>query len=73
MIGALLGLNKLYLVGLVVAIALGLVAYGWTGANKARALKDAKNHIETLERINDAIADPRTIPDIRDRLRDLAK
>lgn len=73
MIGTLLGLNKLYFVAGIAMVALILVGYGWTSANKARALKDAKAHIETLERINGATSDPRTLPDIRDRLRDLAK
>lgn len=66
--------------GMYVAAALVIVAaVGWlrwdavSDERKRRDALDAKHNIETRQRIDDAIRDPRTPDDIRERLRRLAE
>ena len=69
--------RKAYVWGAVAALVVaGGVYLRIDAVRDERARQDAvraNQHIQTMERINDAISDPRTPDDIRRRLRELAE
>ncbi|GHF71266.1 hypothetical protein [Seohaeicola zhoushanensis] len=67
-------LGRWALLALVVAAFLGWWRWdAWRDARRAQELRDYRQHIQTRERIDDAISDPRTPADIAERLRRLAQ